>query len=1082
MNKIYTIILLSFLFSFFSQPKIYCESIAIPSGTKAMNVKVNGRVLDLKTGEPVIGATVAIKGTTTGTMTDYEGKFTILVPDANAILVISYMGYKTQEVAVSGQQEIIVRLEEEITELDEIVVIGYGMQKKVDLMGAVSSIKSKDITSVPVSDITQAIQGKAAGVEVISNSGSPGSAISIKIRGTGTINNSDPLYIVDGFIVENISFLNTEDIKDMQILKDASSAAIYGARAANGVVLIVTKKGEKGIHVKYSSYWGTSQFWNKPDLLDKEGFKNLYEEINKPSLIRAAIADTIIYNDYAVNNWMDYVIRTGSTQKYNLQVSGGDEKNTFLVSGSWNSDKGIVQKTGFNKGTIRVNIDNKLSKILTLRSNFQASLSSRTMVQEGQFNVFQYALREAPVNPLYDKSKLRLGDTNKGQRRDSIVSFDKVYNWNPYTRMYGTDFKSKTSGYLGNFELFAKFTNFSNSTRAGFDFEYFSESDFSGKNFQPYTYFDGGNGLGVKYDQNAVQQTDIEKVKWQIENITTFNRKFDKSEVTIVGGVSLEGYNENKTFAGRAMAPDFTDDFNALNATFINPQISGSGKGWRSVGIPFRFDYNYAEKYLFQFNFRADASSIFEASKRWGRFPSVSAGWKLNEESFLKNVDWLALLKIRANWGLSGNNRIDEFGAKTMIKTDPKYYYVLGQQSFYRQGWTSTGIGNPDIVWEKTDSKNLGLDVMLFQGNISGTVEFFNKTTSNMLLQLPVVKSSGMVDVTDAPWQNVGTVRNLGYEISCSYKNTIKDFSFEVGANFTQINNKVISLGAGNAPVKGGSQPDNAEAMPSTYLTMTVVNRSIGEFYGYEIDRSLHANGLWHTEDMATIAGKPLPVEPGRVQPGDVIYKDLNGDNKIDENDKTFLGSPLPDFTYGFNLYFKYKIVDLSFFFQGVYGNKIFNVTRYWLNAYHYGGPTTTTVTNGNNLAVDVPANSWTETNQDAKYPKIKNQIDYNNNYRPSDFYIEDGSYLRLKNLQLGVNIPPNVCELLKISQCRLYISGYNLLTFTKYGGMDPEIGNQVNSGYVGNAETTTSNTSMGIDLGTFPQARTYTFGLLVDF
>lgn len=1081
MNKFFTVLLLSIIFSFFIRPDIYSESIMANSEIKAEKLAddliIQGTILDAKSGESIIGATIVIKGTTTGTISDNDGNFTISVPDTSAVLVFSFIGYKKQEISVGNQRKIIVHLEEESKELEEVVVIGYGTQKKVDLMGAVSTVSSKDITSIPVTDVTQAIQGRAAGVDVVSNSGSPGSAMSIKIRGTGTVNNTDPLYVVDGFIVEDISYLNSDDIKDIQVLKDASSAAIYGARAANGVVVITTKKGKEGVHVSLNTYWGISQFWKKPELLDKTGFRNLYDKIYTPSRIIVSPADSIIYTDYAVNNWMDYIIRKGSTQKYNLQVSGGNEKNTYLLSGSWNSDNGIVNKTGFTKGDVRINIENKLSKKLTLRSNFQATLSNRKMVQEGEFNVFQYALKEAPVNPLYDMSFLRMGGANG----DSVVSFNKVYNWSPYTRMYGTDFKSKNSGYLGNFELLTKFTDYlTNSTRAGFDYEYFSESDFSGQNFQPYTYFDGGNALGIKYDQNAVQQTNRNKVKWQAENITTFAKKFNKSTITIIGGVSLEGYNETQTFAARAMAPDFSNAFNALNATYVNPQISGYGNGWRSIGIPFRFDYNYAEKYLLQFNFRADASSIFAKDKRWGEFPSISAGWKLNEESFLKNVDWISLLKIRANWGISGNNRISQYAAQTIIKTDPSYFYVLGQQPFYRQGWTSSGIGNPNIVWENTDSKNLGLDVSLFHGSLSSTVEFFNKTTSNMLLQLPVVLSSGM---TDAPWQNAGTVRNLGYEITTTYKKTVNDFSFEVSANFTQIDNRVMSLGTDNAPILGGYQPGNSEAIPSTYLTMTAVGHSIGEFYGWKIDKSLHSNGIWHTEDLATIAGKPVPVAYNKVMAGDFIFKDLNGDGRIDENDKTFLGSPLPDFTYGFNLNLKYKAFDLSMFFQGVHGNKIFNVQRYWLDAFHYGGAKpANTFSNDNNLAPDVPANSWTSTNQDAKYPVIKTQVDNNNNYRASDFYIEDGSYLRLKNMQLGVNIPEKACEYMKISRCRLYVSIYNLLTFTKYSGMDPEIGNQVNTGTVGNAGATTSNTSMGIDLGTYPQARTYTFGLLVDF
>jgi TonB-linked SusC/RagA family outer membrane protein len=1083
MNRTYVLIMLIFIiFSHLSKVNGKELRTRLEAKTEISNdnPKVTGKVVDSKTGEPIIGATIAIKGTVLGTVTDIDGSFSLIVQDTNAILVVSFVGYEKKELPVQFNTEIIINLETKSTELEQVVVIGYGVQKKADLIGAISTITSKDIISAPVSDVIQAIQGRAAGVEVIANSGAPGSETSIKIRGTGTVNNSDPLYIVDGFIVESISYLNSEDIKDFQVLKDASSAAIYGARAANGVVLITTKKGEKGIHVSFYSYWGSSQFWNKPSICDKEGFRDLYESIYNRPLVGSK-SDSIIYHDYAVNNWLDYIIRDGFTQKYNLQITGGNEKSTYLVSGSWSNDQGIVKKTGYEKRSIRLSLENKLMKILTLRSNLQATGSDRTMAQEGEYNIFQYALNEPPCNPLYNITNLIVG----GTEGDSIISFNKVLNTTPYSRLWGTDMSSNTSSYLGNFELLFQIANsITNSTRAGFNLEYFSESDFFGKNSDPYTYFTYGT-LGINYGQNAVKQTDISNTKWQIEDILTFSKKLGKNAFTVIGGVSLEGYHEKQTSASRAMAPDIINSLKALDATYVNPEISGYGSEWKSIGVPFRIDYNFAEKYLFQFNFRADASSIFIADKRWGKFPSVSVGWKLNEEPLLKDIKWLTLLKVRANWGLSGNNRIYEYAANTMVHTNPSFYYVLGQQPFYKPGWTSDGIGNQDIVWEKTDSKNVGIDVSLFQGSISGTLEVFDKTTSDMLLQLPVVLSSGM---TGAPWQNAGEVKNTGYEISASYRKGIHDLSFDVSVNFTRIYNRVENLGQYDEPIWGGHQDENAAALKSTYLTLTAVGHPIGSFYGWKIDRSINSNGIWQTKDMPTIAGRALPTAPDKVVAGDFIFKDLNGDGRIDENDKTFLGSPLPDFSYGLNIVLKYKAVDLSMFFQGVYGNEIFNVEKYWLYAFHFGSAyqdvnsVRYNLSDDNNVANDLYANSWSPANENAKYPVLKNQIDNNNNYRVSDFYIEDGSYLRLKNLQLGFTLPQKWGSHLKLKNLRVYLVAYNLLTITKYSGFDPEIGNQVNTSSVGTVNTAKSNTSMGIDIGSYPQARTYICGLNVDF
>jgi TonB-linked SusC/RagA family outer membrane protein len=1083
MNKFY-ILFISIILTFSYLPKVNGESFHFAAKTEKSNdnQKIKGKVIDAKTGESIIGATIAVKGTTSGTITDIDGNFSISVPDTNAILVVSYVGYNQQELPVKNKTEITVDLNIKTTELDQVVVIGYGVQKKVDLMGAVSSVGSKDIANTPVTDITQAIQGRAAGVDVVSNSGSPGGAISIKIRGTGTVNNSDPLYVVDGMIVESISYLNSEDIKDIQILKDASSAAIYGARAANGVVIVTTKKGEKGMHVSYSSYWGTSQFWNKPDILNKAGFKNLYESVHGAPLINSP-RDSIFYNKYAANNWLNYITRTGSNQKYNVQLSGGNENNTYLVSGSYSGDNGVVQKTGFTKQDVRIYSENKLMKNLTLRSSLQATGSDRTLVQEGEYNIFQYALNAPPVNSIYDISKLYMIG-------DSVASFNKLMNQNatPYGRLVNTDLEQKTSGYIGNFELFTQITNdLTNSTRAGFDMEYFSESDFSGINLNEYAYYTNG-GLGIDYNQNAVQQTNNNKAKWQFEDILTYNKKFGKNTLSLIGGISFEGYSETDNFAARAMTPDVISSLQFLDATYVNPQISGSGSGWKSAGIPFRLDYNYAEKYLLQFNIRADASSLFTSDKRWGEFPSVSAGWKLNEESFFKDINWLTLLKVRASWGLAGNNRIPQYASETVVQTYPSYYYVLGAQPFYKPGWTSSGIGNPNITWEKTDSKNIGIDVSLFKGSLSGSLEAFNKVTSNMLLQVPVVLSSGMNNAS--PWQNAGEVKNAGFEIATSYKKSIDNFSFEAGFNFTKIYNTVLKTGSNNEPILGGYQ-DIYSANPvlaGTYLTETAVGHSIGEFYGWKIDKSIEPNGIWHAKDMPTIAGRALPTSSNLVQAGDYIFKDLNGDGRIDESDKTFLGSPLPNFTYGLNFYFKYKIVDLTMFFQGVYGNKIFNVEKYWVDAFHSGpgfdvNSTETQLSNDNNVSSSLAANSYTAANENAKYPVIKNAtVDNNVNYRASDFYIEDGSYLRLKNLQLGLNLPHDWIVRLKMTNLRVYASAYNLLTFTKYSGLDPEIGNQTNTATVGAANTTTSNTGMGIDIGTYPQARTYTFGILVDF
>ncbi|HSO87091.1 MAG TPA: TonB-dependent receptor [Draconibacterium sp.] len=1002
---------------------------------------VKGKVISGTDNLTLPGVNIVEKGTMNGTVTDFDGNFTIKVSSPNAVLKFSSIGFAQMEVEINGRTSIDVVMEENIEKLEEVVVVGYGIQKKADVTGAISTIKTEELTSIPVTNVATAMQGRASGVQVVQNSGSPGADVSIKIRGTGTINNSDPLYVVDGFITEDINFLNPDDVQDIQILKDASSSAIYGARAANGVIIVTTKKGKEGkLKINFNTYWGTSDFWNQPEIMDKYQYLDLYQASHGGQQLLASARDTLLFNDYAAENLMDHISQKGMVSKYNLQVSGGTDKTKYIISGLYSSEDGIIKKSDQVKTSFRLGIETKLTDYMKLNLNSIFTNSTRGIVTEGGDNIFQYALSTEPHLTLQP-------ETAFNWKGNELVSVDEALSWNPYTRLWYADMNESTNQFVNNLELAINLgKSFIFTTRAGLDNLYQTNTDFR-KRSDPaiYVYYDD-----IKYDDNTYQERHEKRTKWQVENILSYNKSINEHNVNLVTAFALEGYNREYIIARKAMAPGYDPEFQSLDAAYLSPTNSGSETSWTSVGIPFRIDYNYKHKYFFQFNFRADASSIFSEGNRWGYFPSVSTGWTLTEESFLQETDWLTHLKIRANWGASGNNRIDEYASYTLISTSNNFY-AYGRNTLYKPGWSASGMGNPDILWEKTSAGNLGIDFGLFEYSVSGSFDAFLRKTSNMLLKLPMVLSSGMSG--SEPWQNAGEVTNNGFEITLGWKKKIQKFEFDINGNFTKINNKVTKLGDEGNPVWGGYL-SNADL--NSYTTYTAVGQPIGMFYGWKIDKTKYDNGIWHEQDRENISLKPVPSE--YTVPGDFMFMDLNSDNKIDENDKTYIGNPHPDFMYGLNMAFRYSGFELTIFFQGVQGNEIFNVQRY--NFYGYHG--------SNNAVQGLIENSYTTNNESAPYPRLTNTIDYNRNYRVSDFYVEDGSYLRLKNLQFAYTFPKNLVEKIKLGNLKAYIGGYNLITITGYTGFDPEIGNE-------------SNTFMGIDRGAYPQARTFMAGIIMD-
>ena len=1019
----------------------------------AQKINVKGTIVDSQSQEPLTGAVVKEKGANNGVITNFDGEYTISVP-SNATLVVTYMGFANQEVAVGGRHQIDITMEPEANELDELIVIGYGMQKKSDVTGSISSISGKDINDIPVSSTLQALQGRASGVNIIQNTGAPGSKTTIKIRGTGTVNDADPLYVVDGFIVDNIDYLNPNDIENVEIFKDAASSAVYGSRAANGVVAITTKSGKEGrTKVTYDGYFGFSNPWKKIDVMDADNYALMLDYRDGTSYYssdgrlfmskddngsyyyddhKQLLLDTI-HNNSAGNYW-DAITRTGIKQQHGVSVSGGTDRLQYLTSASYYDEKGIIETSGYKRLNARANIKATLAKWLTMSTNMAYVNERQSGVPEGSSSILKQALYMDPMTYLHD---------NKGY----------WYSSNPLSRLEQNHSKMHRNRMEMNLSLDAKIcklltyqfkASYYNTHRTDDDFsEVFAlNEDFSmpGSLTQVYKY-----------------QTNTEK--WEINNLLTFAWSDKHHSITALAGQTAEGSKTSWQQSYRKGTPSNEDVFHYLSSAYTGDKTYGLDSEWTAIGLIGRLIYSFNDTYLFQANIRADGSSKFSKNNRWGYFPSVSLGWKFSNEPFMKNVRWMTLGKFRIGWGTLGNNRIDELARYTYLTSGYNYPYGLGNHTLY-EGSTAVVLGNDDIKWEKSENFNIGFDFGFFNSRLTFTVEYFNKKTSDMLLRVPTVGSAGL---DSSPMTNAGSVKNYGWEYEAKWKDNIgADWRYEIGFNLSWIKNKVTSLGTGNEPIYGSYL---SEGSIVDYATKTAVGLPIGSFFGYVTD------GIFNTyEEVAASAqydaGKNYWEQS--ALPGDFRFKDINNDGRITAEDRTYLGSPLPKFVFGVPMGVGYKNLDLSIFFQGQTGNKVFNVMDYYLyNA-----------ANGNVYA-DLREQHWSgqiasgreffPLHTDATVPDLRNG-DTNRNFRASDFFIHDGSYVRLKELRLTYNFPQRILTKLKISNLALSLTGYNLLTFTSYNGFDPEVGKVV--GTEGN------NLSMGVDQGNYPQARSFTFGV----
>jgi len=999
----------------------------------AAQIAITGRITDAKDGEPLIGATVAIKGTTLGASTDIDGRFSLNAPNEEAVLGIAYSGYVAQEITVGKQRDLNILLEEDNSMLNEVVVVGYGSQKRSSISGAVSSITAEEISELPVLRTEQALQGRVAGVTVAQNSGSPGSALTVRVRGTGTINNSDPLYIVDGIPVDGLDFLNPNDIESINVLKDAASSAIYGARGANGVVLITTKSGKKNQQgrISYDAYYGVQSPWKTANLLSAREYAILS---NEASVAAGVTPLPEFANPDALGegtNWLDAIFADAPMSSHQLSLTGGSEKSTYALSGNVFNQNGIVggDKADFRRYTVRASGSNAVKKWLTIGTNIGfTSLTRNGLPENNEFvTPLVRALNIDPVTPVRKSN----GTYAYSRYSDTDIT-------NPVNAIEQTFDSWHSDRVVGN--VYGELTLMPGLT---FRSAYSVDATFAQQSIF-YPKFDLSNNpvladapAGEKRATNSVVVNNNTWKNWQWENVLTWHQTFARRhDLVLTGGISALENRHDYNGGGNSNLPS-NNPKDAYISNTIDPIASQTAYGGADEAALQSFfgraNYEFDGKYLFSAAFRADGSSRFGANNRYGYFPSVSAGWIVSHEDFWKN-NLVNFLKIRGSWGQNGNDKIGNYSFTTVVYSGQNYTFGPGQ--VITNGSVALTAANPDLKWETITQTDFGVDAEFWDGRVSFTGDYYLKNTSDMLYAAPIPLTPG----TAAPVRNVASVENRGLELAASYRNRDRAFKYSIGGNIAFVKNKVTSLGEGGEPVFAGRvQSANSD------VTKTEVGQPIGSFFGYVTD------GIFQNGSEIERAA----FQNENTAPGDIRFKDLNGDNVINALDQTYIGNPSPDFSYGATLDLEFKGFDFGVFLQGTHGNDLFNATtRYDFN---YG-----------NRPVSI-LNRWTGSGTSNSEPRVS-FLDPNQNARVSDRFVEDGSYLRLKNVQLGYSVPKSVLKRIHFEKFRVYVSAQNLFTFTQYSGMDPEIG-----AYGGALNA-------GVDRGFYPQARVLLGGVNVTF
>ncbi len=982
---------------------------------------ITGQVKDAETSEPLPGANVYVKGTTRGTITDLDGNYRITIGPADQVLVFSYVGYVNREIEVGDQTIIDVNLEPQTVGLDEIVVIGYGTVKKSDLTGSVSSVKADDIIKITSVNPEQSLQGKVPGVQVTSTSGAPGASPAVRIRGVGTFNNSSPIFVVDGVILDNISFLNTADISSMEVLKDASATAIYGSRGANGVIIITTKSGEIGQAkptYNFSSEFGLQRINKKIDLLNGREFAIISNEIKAGS-----------YNNVdAVPNtdWQDLIFNVAPMQNHQFSITGASDQTTYYVGLGIFLQDGIIDKSNYRRFTLKLNNTYHLTDNIHLGNN----LTIAPYKQRNAPNVTYAAYRAQPLlEPFY-----------------SDGSFAVVYNvGNPLADLeYSNDYRKGIRG-VGNIFGEVKILNsVTLKTSFGIDGSYNKAEQFT----PAFTVYNpDGTATQQQNVLSDIYKGNSENLSWLWENTITFDQTFNKHGINVVAGYTMQNTTSEEIRLPGANIIRNTEDFWYISPSYILDEASGvntlqsiyngvdPNQYYSMISYLFRANYTYDGKYIVTATFRRDGSSKFSKENRYSNFPSFALGWNINREEFMENIAFISNMKLRGSWGKIGNEKISYFDRYARVQSD--IIAVFGNPDAAIPAASYGKSGNPDLKWESTSQTDIGLEFGMLNNRLTGEFDFYNRVTDDILVELSTPGHIGN-GLGQRVRYNAASVLNRGFEFLLNYRETRNDFSYNVGVLGSTVHNEVLEIGgtSGVDSVLIGGYLANGQP-----VTRSRVGLPIGAFYGYKTD------GVF--QDQSELDAYPHDSQAG---PGDLRFVDVNNDNTIDGQDRTFIGSPIPEFIFGFYFGLQYKSFDISADFQGQTGNKIFN---------------------GKEVVRPDPYNfekhvmdRWTGpgTSNTEPRPSFGGY-----NYTPSDRFIQNGSFLRLRNLSLGYTIPASIISRIYMQDLRIYIKGTNLFTLTKFTGYSPEIG----------SDNVLAN---GIDYGIYPLTAIYSLGINITF
>lgn len=1029
---------------------------------------------------PLPGATILVKGTNAGTTSDFDGNFTIEA-NANDILIISYVGYQELEVAVNSQDTIEVFLELG-NKLDEVIVTtGYGTQSKRDITGAVSTIEAEDLAAVPATTFSQQMQGRASGITIVSDA-TPGGEATVRVRGFGTIGNNNPLYIIDGVPSFNQGNLNPGDIESLQVLKDASSASIYGARAANGVIIITTKKGKVGKpRIQYSTYYGWQNAANDVDALDAKGLgEYLYLadfyagktpshgqysftgtpgnlQVGIPNYVFPSGANTVdesLYsltedNIYAITrsadtDWWKEVTRANAPMyNHQISISAATEKSQYAFTANFFSQDAITEFVGYKRASLRLNSSTKtLGGKLEMGENFTLSLDNRLggFSNDQEQNAVSGAYKHHPLLPVYD-----IAGNFAGSRGLNLGN-----NYNPYALLYrDQDDRAKRMRAFGN--VYGQITiaeNFKLKSSFGVNIQTRQFKDIG----RPQPEYVEGNFI------NGLTRSTSYQYEWTWTNTLSWKQTFNSiHEVSAYAGVeSIEGFGEYFG-AGRQRFPfDVTGIISYLDLG-VQDTSSNFGNLFQDFSLWSQFaqaNYAYDEKYLAQLTIRNDASSRFRQATNNAFFPAFSLGWRISEENFMSNIPWIDDLKIRYGWGKTGNQEIGDYNAYTQFNSSAfnSGYPITGSASEALLGYDAAQFGNPNAKWEETTSNNLGFDASFFDKALFFEFDIWNRKTTNLLLNIPVVYSAGDAG---APAFNLGEMLNEGLDIAASYYREFGDLKMELGANFSTYRNEVIKLDEFDTPIFGSNR-----RVPS--LNRTQIGEPISMLYGFVVD------GIFQSQQE--VDSHPPYGTTGYNAPGKFKYRDVDGNGVIDDNDRTSIGNPHPDFVYGINLNLTYGNFNLNVFGNGVQGNDIYNYVRYFADFNTFQGNRSTRALRNawQPSNPTAPVSQWVAANPNATSPIMdaNDQI----SSRTSTYLIEDASYFRIRNIQLTYNFGDYLKNFLGINGGQVYLQGQNLFTFTNYSGLNPEIqtGNDIQLGYDGGYMPVSKTFTVGLNLNLF--------------